>query len=97
MTLTITADTITSDETRHTARRLPIGRGVWEISWLPGQLLDRNHAITAMTLAEIVTSIVDAGGLDCTDRRWESIDAFAAELGLDGPDALVRITDPDQL
>lgn len=97
MTLHITDDAITSDETRHTARLLPLGRGAWEVSWLPGRLLDRNTAITAMTLGEIVARIVDAGGIDSTDDRWTIIDAFAVELGITGPDALVRITDPGEL
>lgn len=97
MTLHITDDAITSDETRHTARLLPLGRGAWEVSWLPGRLLDRNAAITAMTLAELVTEAVEGGGIDSTDDRWTIIDAFAAELGIAGPDALVRITDPGEL
>ena len=50
MTLTITGTTMTSDHTAHTARQVP-GRNCWEVSWLPGQALDRNTAITAMTLA----------------------------------------------
>ena len=50
MTLTINDATMTSDQTEHTARRAP-GSHLWEVSWLPGQALDRNSAITAMTLA----------------------------------------------
>ena len=51
MTLTITDTTMTSDQTAHTARHAPDRNG-WEVSWLPGQTLDRNTAITAMILAD---------------------------------------------
>ena len=51
MTLTINDTTMTSDQTPHTARYAPDRNG-WEVSWLPGQTLDRNTAITAMILAD---------------------------------------------
>ena len=51
MTLTINDTTMTSDQTAHTARHSP-DRDGWEVSWLPGQTLDRNSAITAMILAD---------------------------------------------
>ena len=51
MTLTINDSSMTSDRTAHTARHAPDRNG-WEVSWLPGQTLDRNTAITAMTLAD---------------------------------------------
>ena len=51
MTLTIHDTTMTSDQTAHTARQAPSRNG-WEVSWLPGQILDRNTAITAMILAD---------------------------------------------
>ena len=51
MTLTIHDTTMTSDQTAHTARQAPSRNG-WEVSWLPGQTLDRNTAITAMILAD---------------------------------------------
>ena len=51
MTLTITDTTMTSDQTIHTARQAPDRNG-WEVSWLPGQTLDRNIAITAMTSSD---------------------------------------------
>ncbi len=35
-----------------TARPAPGRQHQWEVSWLPGQTLDRNTAITAMTLAD---------------------------------------------
>lgn len=41
---------ITSPHTNHHATRQP--DGTWRVSWLPGRTLDRNGAITAVTLAE---------------------------------------------
>ena len=51
MTLTIHNTTMTSDQTDCIARQAP-GRGGWEVSWLPGQVLDRNSASIAMILAD---------------------------------------------
>ena len=54
MTLTIGDTTMTSDQSAHTARK-ESSRNGWEVSWLPGQRLDPNTAITAMTLADTTT------------------------------------------
>jgi hypothetical protein len=89
MTLTITGTTMTSDHTAHTARQAP-GRNGWEVSWLPGQALDRNTAITAMTLAEVAAK----DDLQEGHRLWPHIQGWAAELGLTGPDAIARATQP---
>ena len=53
MTLTINDTAMTSDQTAHTARLAPGSQHLWEVSWLPGRALDRNSAITAMTLADL--------------------------------------------
>lgn len=42
---------MTSDQTRHTARRDPERSGGWRVSWLPGRVLTRDQAVTAMILA----------------------------------------------
>ena len=55
MTLTITATTMTSDQTAHTARLAPGSQHLWEVSWLPGQALDRNSAINAMIVADLAS------------------------------------------
>jgi hypothetical protein len=89
MTLTITGTTMTSDHTAHTARQAP-GRNGWKVSWLPGQALDRNTAITAMTLAEVAAK----DDLHEGHRLWPHIQGWAAELGLTGPDAIARATQP---
>jgi hypothetical protein len=89
MTLTINDTAMTSDQTAHTARHTPDRNG-WEVSWLPGQTLDRNTAITAMTIAET------AGERDVHEghRLWPHIQGWAAELGLTGPDAIARASQP---
>jgi hypothetical protein len=90
MTLTITGTTMTSGQTAHTARLAPGGQHRWEVSWLPGRALDRNSAITAMTLA------AHAGEPDLNEqhRLWPFIQGWAAELGLTGPDAINRASQP---
>jgi len=84
MTLTITDTTMTSDQTTHVARQAPGPQRGWEVSWLPGQILNRNTAITAMSLAETA----GAGDLRPGHRLWPTIESWSAELGLAGPDAI---------
>jgi len=80
MTLTINDTTMTSDQTSHTARHAP-SRNRWQVSWLPGQVLDRNTAITAMILADTAAAERVHEG----HRIWPHIQGWAAELGLTGP------------
>ena len=84
MTLTINDTTMTSDQTGHTAWQAPGSQHLWEVSWLPGRALDRNSAITAMTLADVT------GGHDLDEQHhmWPFIEGWAAELGLTGSDAI---------
>ena len=89
MTLTINDTTMTSDHSAHTAWHAPDRNG-WEVSWLPGQTLDRNTAITAMTLAD-TTAETD---LHEGHRLWPHIQNWAEELGLTAPDAITRISQP---
>ena len=89
MTLTITDTTMTSDQSAHTARHAPERNG-WDVSWLPGQTLDRNTAITAMTLADTTTE----AGLIEGHRLWPHIQSWAEELGLTGTDAIARVSQP---
>lgn len=80
MSLRITDQAITSTVTGHTARRGDGGQ--WVVSWLPAPALplDRNAAITAMTLAEFVA----AGAGNPAHRHWPHVRNWAAELGLSG-------------
>jgi hypothetical protein len=89
VTLTINDTTMTSDQTAHTARQSPSGHG-WEVSWLPGQTLDRNSAITAMILADTTAE----PGLHEGHRLWPHIQGWAAELGLTAPDAIAKTSQP---
>jgi hypothetical protein len=90
MGLTITDNGMTGDNTTHTARLAPGHQHAWEVSWLPGRLLDRNTAITAMVLAETTAS----GAVNDGHRLWPHIQGWAAELGLTAPDALTRASQP---
>ena len=89
MTLTITDTTMTSDQTAHTARHAPEQNG-WAVSWLPGQILDRNTAITAMILADTTAQ----AHLQEGHRLWPFVQGWAAELGLTAPDAIVKTSQP---
>lgn len=90
MTLTILDDSISSDHTGHTARLAPGHEHAWHVSWLPGRLVDRNSAITAMVLAEVVaTDDVHDG-----HRLWPHIEGWAAELGLRAPEAVAWLCQP---
>jgi hypothetical protein len=90
MALTITHDGINGDHTSHTARRVRGEREAWEVSWLPGRLLDRDSAITAMVLADTLSSRI----LDPGDRLWPHIEGWATEIGLTTPDVLVGVSQP---
>jgi hypothetical protein len=89
VTLKIDDTAMTSDQTAHTARQSPSGHG-WEVSWLPGQTLDRNTAITAMILADT------AAGRDLHQghRLWPHIQGWAEELGLTAPHAIAQASEP---
>ena len=89
MTLTINDTTMTSDQTAHTARHEP-SRDGWEVSWLPGQVLDRNSAITAMILADTAAE----QDLHEGHRLWPFIQGWAEEVGLTAPDAIARASQP---
>jgi hypothetical protein len=90
MNLTFTHDGIRGDSTRHTARRAPGQQHAWEVSWLPGRLLDHNSATTAMVLAEVA----DARAAQPGGRLWPHVQGWAAELGLTAPDAITLISQP---
>lgn len=89
MTLLITDAAITSDVTGHTAvfvgdmdTGAQIVPDCWTVSWLPGNYLTRNLAITAMTIAEEIAEADGDVGL---------IASLAHELGMAGPEAIRRV------
>lgn len=85
MTLSITDDRITSDVTPHVADRhpspVPSEHG-WIVSWLPGRVLGRNLAISAMMIAELAVSI------DGDEERRLRVNDLAHELGMSGTEAI---------
>jgi hypothetical protein len=93
MTVTINDTTMTSDQTAQTPRRAPGHQHLWEVSWLHGRTLDRNQAITAMTLA----GHADEADLNERHRLWPFIENWPAELGLTGSDAVNWATQPASL
>jgi hypothetical protein len=86
--ITITDTTMASPATPHTATATGCG---WEVSWLPGRTLDRNQAITAMTIADMVGGM---GVPRADDPAWMFLDGWAAELGLTAPGAVARVSEP---
>jgi hypothetical protein len=92
----ISDTSMVSDVTRHTASRSP--DGIWTVTWLPGRVFTHSQAVTAITLAEAAAHLQEEGRTTVVDHRhplWPHIDNWAHELGLTGPNALVRATDPD--
>ena len=89
MTLTVSDTTMTSDQSPHTARHAA-SQNRWEVSWLPGRILDRNSAITAMILADTTADDRVREG----HRLWPHIQGWAAELGLTGPQAVAAASQP---
>jgi hypothetical protein len=90
MALTILDDSMSSDRTTHRARLMPGRAHLWEVSWLPGQRLDRNGAITAMVLADLA----GPGDLRPGDRQWTFAEGWADELGLHADEAVKLISQP---
>jgi hypothetical protein len=90
MSLTIGETAMTSDQSAHAARQVPGRSRGWEVSWLPGQLFDRNTAITAMILADIAAT----GDIRPGHRLWPVVESWSAEVGLTGPDAISRASQP---
>jgi hypothetical protein len=82
--------TTTSDQNPHAARQAPGLPHEWEVSWLPGHILDRNSAITVMVLAAIARS----GDLREVHRLWPHTQSWAAEFGLTGPDVIAQASQP---
>jgi len=86
--ITFTDTTITSSATPHTATATG---GGWTVSWLPGRTLDRNQAITAMTIADMVGS---AEVPRADDPVWLHLDGWAAELSPTAPRAMAQASMP---
>ena len=88
MAIKISETAMTSETTGHSARQLP--SGAWRVTWLPGSDLNRNEAITAMTLAETITN----RPVTTEDRLWPHIEGWAAELGMGAEAAILGVRQP---
>jgi hypothetical protein len=73
----------------HAVRSATARPRAWEVSWLPGQFLDRNTAITARMLADTASDCRRDEG----HRLWPAIHDWVGELGLAGPDAVAQASD----
>jgi hypothetical protein len=91
VTLTITDTHIESDLTHHTATK---GDTAWDVSWwdshrLGDRVFDKNHAITAMSLAEeVAKGRDDHSTTNFSYQRWLLIAEWTRELGLKGLQAV---------
>lgn len=95
MTLKIDDDLITSPDTPHTAVR--ITKTMWVVTWLRrDHRLTRNQAITAMTIASTAAATRQLTGQPVSkhDPIWPHIVTWAGELGLDGPGAVLKVSEP---
>ena len=93
MALTITDKAMRSTDTPHTAHRQLSAS--WTVTWLPDRILSRDQAISAMTIAETVGAIApDADPGTYNSQFWTLVDSLAGELGLTGPDAIARVSEP---
>lgn len=88
MTLAIHDDIISSDNSCHTAHPAPGHDHAWHVSWLPGRIMDRNNAITAMVLADVGADVHPGHQL------WPFVEGWSAELGLQASDALALASQP---
>ena len=87
MTLHITDWLMTSDVTPESAQRLPSLPGQWLLSWLPGELLPQEQALSGMILDEILsdpTFVDDLGAVEMATLH-------AAELGITLDEAVIRL------
>lgn len=85
---------ITSNTTSHTvtAHPVPGQPATWTVSWLPGHVLTRNEAITAMTIAEATATPADPWNTPENQRL--NLQSWAAELGLTADEATAMASKP---
>ena len=91
MSLRITNVDMSSDLSPHWAKWMP-GDG-WIVSWLPGRVMDRDEAATAMLIAETVATMVGEKAARHNSRSLY-LDRLAAELGLSGQEVMTRVLEP---
>lgn len=82
MSLLPTSTVISSTATRHLAWA-NAAETAWFVTWLGVRLVNRDQAVTAVTLAELV----DGGVHKPQHKDWPLLCGLAAELGLTGDQA----------
>ena len=92
MAVRITDQIITSDRTAHAARSARGHEHAWQVSWLPGWLMNQNTASTAMMLADSAA----ATGLRPGHRLWPHIQGRAAGPGLTAPHGIALASAPPE-
>jgi hypothetical protein len=92
MATTITETRMSSDVTEHHASKIPAHPPgeLWRVSWLPGRVLARNQAVTAMVVAEHVAR----GVRDGSHKKWPFMLTWARELGVSAEDAVRDASGP---
>ena len=90
MTLTITDTTITSDQNPHTARQAPGRQHNGKCPGCPA----RPWTATPPSPRWSWPTLAGQGDLHEGHRLWPHIQGWAAELGLTGPDAIARASQP---
>ena len=104
MGIKISAQSMTSDVTKHTAVTTAWsgtdGPATWSVTWLPGRSLTRNQAITAMRIAERAVGYdpVTMGPRTAEGQMWWGhMDTWASELGIVGYHAVAEASiSPDE-
>ena len=92
MPLTITGDLITSDRAKCIAWLVPGRPHAWQVTWLPGRILDRSSAATAITLP-----VATASGPRAEYRIWPRTGNRAAELGQAALKAITLAAPPPEM
>jgi hypothetical protein len=81
----ISAETMTSNATSHSARC--VGEDRWTVTWLPGRVLSGEQAVTAMTIASTVAGHQAPATDPLSDAEWAVLDDWALELGITAAEA----------
>ena len=89
MPLTTTGDLITSDRATRIARLVRGRPPAWQVTRLPGQLLDRGSAVTVIAMA-----VAAASGPRPGHRIWPHTGTRAAEPGQPVPQAIILTIRP---
>jgi hypothetical protein len=83
VSILLTPTGIVSDATVHAARLSDEGWGEgWEVTWLPGHVLSRNQAFTAVAIAELAAATPQHARDDPAATFWTLLNDWAIEVCL---------------